>query len=209
MKGIDIGRSAAIILQTRILDVLALVLLSLPAFVLFFRKGIPGWVITTVFFCVVLVMVPIGTVALDKNKKFSDVLDKLMNKFRHKFLKLAVEKTKAAYEGYHEIVSDQNLLVASVLLSIMIWLLDVLTCYGVSIAVGAQISIIAIILAVSIGNLGKIAPITPGAAGIYEGILAAVLVFFGVSFDIAIVIAILDHAIKKAFTLAFSMPATL
>ncbi|GAI16545.1 unnamed protein product, partial [marine sediment metagenome] len=110
--------------------------------------------------------------------------------------------------GYHEIVSDKNLLVASILLSLMIWLFDGLTCYMVSIAVGAQISIIAVILAVSIGNVGKIAPATPGSVGIYESILVSVLIFFGVAFDVAVVIAILDHAIKKLFNLMFGVPAT-
>jgi len=125
-----------------------------------------------------------------------------------KFLKLAVEKTKDAYEGYHEIVLNKNLLAASILLSLMIWLFDGLTCYVVSIAVGAQISIIVVVLAVSIGNVGKSAPATPGAIGVYETVLAAVLVLFGVSFDLAIVIAILDHAIKNLFTLAIGVPAT-
>jgi hypothetical protein len=208
MKGINIGRSAAIILQTRILDVLALVLLSIPAFILFFQKGAPDWIMTTIFICIFVVVVPIGIVALDKNKIFSGLLDKLVNKFSHKFLKLAVEKAKDAYEGYHEIVLNKKLLVASILLSLMIWLFDGLTCYAVSIAVGAQISIVPIILAVSIGNAGKSAPATPGAIGIYESILAAVLVLFGVSFDVAIMIAILDHAIKNLFTLAIGVPAT-
>ena len=60
----------------------------------------------------------------------------------------------------------------------------------------------------SIGNVGKSAPATPGAVGIYESVLAAVLVLFGVSFDLAIVVAILDHAIKNLFTLAIGVPAT-
>ena len=209
VKGINIGRSAAIILQTRILDVLALILLSIPALILFSEKVAPNWIRTTIFICILVIAVPIGIVTLDKNKIFSGLLEKLGNKFSHKFLKLAVEKTKDAYEGYHEIVSDKKLLVASILLSLMIWLFDGLTCYTVSIAVGAQISIISIILAVSIGNVGKSAPATPGAIGIYESVLAAVLVLFGVSFDIAIVIAILDHAIKNLFTLAIGVPATM
>lgn len=208
MKGINIGRSAAIILQTRILDVLALILLSIPAFVLFFEKGAPGWIRTTIFICILFVAVPIGIVILDKNKIFSGLLDKLGNKFSHKFLKLAVEKTRDAYEGYHEIVLNKKLLAASILLSLMIWLFDGLTCYAVSIAVGTQIPIIVVILAVSLGNVGKSAPATPGAIGIYESILAAVLVLFGVSFDVAIVIAILDHAIKNLFTLVIGVPAT-
>ena len=208
MKGINVGRSAAIILQTRVLDVLALILLSIPALILFFQKGAPDWIRTTIFICILVVTVPIGIVALDKNKLFSGLLEKLGNKFSHNFLKLAVEKTKDAYEGYHEIVSNKKLLVASILLSLLIWLFDGLTCYMVSVAVGAQISVIVVILAVSIGNVGKSAPATPGSIGIYESVLAAVLVLFGVSFDIAIVIAILDHAIKNLFTLAIGVPAT-
>lgn len=208
MKGIDIGKSAAIILQTRILDLLALTLLSIPAFVIFFEQGAPHWVMTTVFFCILVVVVAIGIVALDRKKRFSDLLEKLENKFGHKFLKLAVEKTRGAYEGYHDIVSDKRLLVGSILFSLLIWLFDGLTCYAVSIAVGAQISIIAVILAVSVGNVGKIAPATPGSVGIYESILATVLILFGISFDLAVVIAVLDHAIKKLFNLMVGVPAT-
>jgi len=208
MKGINIGRSAAIILQTRILDVLALILLSIPALILFSEKAAPNWIRTTIFICLFVIAVPIGIVVLDKNKVFSGLLEKLGNKFSHKFLKLAIEKAKDAYEGYHEIVLNKKLLAASILLSLMIWLFDGLTCYAVSIAVGTQISIIVVILAVSIGNVGKSAPATPGAIGIYESVLAAVLVLFGVSFDLAIVVAILDHAIKNLFTLAIGVPAT-
>jgi len=89
----------------------------------------------------------------------------------------------------------------------MIWLFEALTCYTASIAIGAQISIIAVIFAVSIANVGKSAPATPGAIGIYEGILVAILFLFGISFDVAIVIAILDHAIKNLFILVIGVPA--
>jgi uncharacterized protein (TIRG00374 family) len=209
MKGINIGRSAAIILQTRILDVLALILLSIPALILFSEKAAPNWIRTTIFICILFVAVPIGIVILDKNKIFSGLLEKFGNKFSHKFLKLAVEKAKDAYESYHEIVLNKKLLVASILLSLMIWLFDGLTCYTVSIAVGSKISIFVVILAVSLANVGKSAPATPGAVGIYESLLSAVLVFFGVPFDIALAIAILDHAIKNIFTLLLGIPATL
>jgi uncharacterized protein (TIRG00374 family) len=209
MKGINIGRSAAIILQTRILDVLSLILLSIiPAFILFTEKAAPNWIRTTIFICLFAVAIPIGIVVLDKNKLISGLLEKFGNKFSHKSLKLVVEKIKDAYEAYHEIVLNKKLLVASILLSLMIWLFDGLVCYAVSIAVGTQISIVVVVLAVSLANVGKSAPATPGSIGIYESVLAAVLVLFGVSFDVAIVIAILDHAIKNLFTLAIGVPAT-
>ncbi len=209
MREISIGRSAAIVLQTRILDVLALVLLSLPAFVSLLRNGAPSWIMTTVLLCTVIVAVPIGIVALDKGKRFSNVWENLQNRFGHKLPKLALEKTREAYEAYHEIATARKLMVASILLSLVIWVFDGLTCYAVSIAVGAHVPILAVILAVSMANIGKIAPATPGSIGIYEGILAAVLVLFGVSFDVAVVIAILDHAVKKLFNLGFGLPATM
>jgi uncharacterized protein (TIRG00374 family) len=209
MQGISIGRSAAIILQTRILDLLALIVLSIPAFVFFWGRGAPHWIMTTLVFCTVIVVVPIAIVSADRERRFSVISEKLQNRFRQRLVKLALEKTKDAYEGYHDIVSDKRLLAASILLSLMIWLLDGLTAYVVSIAVGADISVIVIILAVSLANVGKAVPATPGAIGIYEGILTAVLVLFGTSLDVAVVIALLEHTIKKLFNLAFGVPATM
>jgi len=208
MEGINIGRAAAIILQTRILDVLALILLSIPAFILFFEKGASEWIWTTIFICILIVAVPIGIVLLDRNKIFSAILEKLKDRCNHKILKLIAEKARDAYEGYHEIVSNKRLLVASILLSVLIWLFEALTCYTVSIAVDAQVTFIAVFFAVSIANVGKCIPATPGAVGIYEGILVAILVSFGVPFDIAVVIAIVDHLIKNLFILLIGVPAT-
>ena len=208
MKGVNIGMSAAIVLQTRILDILALILLSIPALILLFEKSAATWIRTMIFICILVVAVPIGIVLLDKNKIFSGILEKLKNRWKHKTLKLLAEKAMDAYEGYYEIVSNKRLLVSSVLLSVMIWLFEALTCYTVSIAVGAQIPIIAVIFAVSIANVGKCIPATPGAVGIYEGILVAVLLLFGILPDIAIAIAILDHLIKNLFILMIGVPAT-
>jgi len=106
-------------------------------------------------------------------------------------------------------VSHKTLLIGSILLSLTIWFFEGLACYAVSIAVGAQIPITIVVLAVSIGNVGKSVPATPGAIGIYEGMLAAVLIFFGVSFSVAVAIAILDHAIKNIFLLVVGVPATM
>jgi len=209
MQGISIGRSAAIILQTRLLDLLALVLLSTPGFVFLLGKSAPFWMVTTLIICMAVVVTPIAIAALDKDRRLSDISESLQDRLGHEFLKVAAGKMRDAYEGYHEIVSDKRLLAASILLSLVIWLFDGLTCYVVSIAVGARVSVIAIVLAVSVANIGKTVPTTPGSIGIYEGILATVLVLLGVSLDVAAVIAILDHAIKKLFNLAFGVPATM
>jgi uncharacterized protein (TIRG00374 family) len=106
-------------------------------------------------------------------------------------------------------VSHKGLLISSMLFSLAIWLFEGLTCYAVAISIGAQIPITIVVLAVSIGNVGKSVPATPGAIGIYESMLAAVLIFFGIDTGAAIAIAILDHAIKNLFLLAVGVPATM
>lgn len=207
-KGIDMGRSAAIVLQSRILDASALVLLSLPVLVLFFEGFTPLWIMTAILFGLVVVVAPIGIVALDTHNRGSAILERAGSRFGHKFFKFALTKTRDTYDSYHQIASDKRLLVASMLLSLMMALFEGLTCFTISIAVGAEISIIVVIVAVSIANIGKSAPATPGGVGIYETILAGVLVLFGVGFDVAIVIAILDHSMKKMFNLLLGLPAT-
>ena len=208
MKGINIGRSAAIILQTRLLDIMALILLSVPALVLFSKQGGLVRITSATVFCILVLVIPACIVIFDKSNNLFGLLEKLENKFRHKLINLIIEKIKDAYEGYREIVRDKKLLTVSILLSLIVWLLEGLTCYMIAVAVGAQISVAAVILAVSMGNVGKSVPITPGGIGIYESILTAVLVSFGLLFDVAVVIAMMDHVIKKMFNLIVGVPAT-
>jgi uncharacterized protein (TIRG00374 family) len=188
---------------------LALTLLALPTFILSFEKITLGWIKGVFFACILIVIIPMSVTLLDRDKALSALLEKLIDKyFLNKFCKAVGGKIKDAYDSYHAIVSEKQLVATSIFLSLMIWLFDGLTCYMVSRAVAAHLPLTAIILAVSIGNVGKVVPATPGAIGIYESLLAAVLVMFGVSFDVAAVIAILDHATKKGFTLFFGLPAT-
>jgi glycosyltransferase AglD len=86
--------------------------------------------------------------------------------------------------------------------SIVIWLLDVFVCLAVVLMFGQQIAFPVIVLAIVIGNLIKAVPITPGGIGTYEAVVAGVLVLGGISPDIAMIIAIIDHLIKNLVTLA-------
>lgn len=209
IKGIEITRSAAIVLQTRILDVMALVLLSVPALLLFLGDSSAGWIGKTVLISALIVAVPVGIVILDGNESIFNVFYKLLYKSGRPSAEAIAEKLRDAYGSYHQMVSSRDLLIGSLLLSLAIWLFEGLTCTAVAIAVGAQIPIVIIVLAVSIANVGKSVPATPGAIGIYESMLAAVLTFFSVEAGVAIAIAIMDHAIKNLFLLAVGVPATM
>ena len=87
--------------------------------------------------------------------------------------------------------------------SLVIWLLDVATCVVVFYALGVSFEgIVAVsLLAVSVGNLAKVVPATPGGIGLYEAGFAAVVVgATGVGWEAAVAVAVLDHALKNGVT---------
>ncbi|PSP93732.1 glycosyl transferase [Halobacteriales archaeon QS_4_62_28] len=90
--------------------------------------------------------------------------------------------------------------------SLLIWTLDVVTALVVLAAFGVELTpaIVAVgFFAVSVGNLAKVLPLTPGGVGLYEGafslIVAALTTEVGAA--AALGIAIVDHAIKNAVTI--------
>jgi len=91
------------------------------------------------------------------------------------------------------------------LTSVLIWTLDVLTALAVFAAFGYSLTptLVAVgFFAVSVGNLAKVLPLTPGGVGLYEGaftIIVAPLTPVGVT--AALSIAIVDHAVKNAVTI--------
>lgn len=87
--------------------------------------------------------------------------------------------------------------------SLGVWLLDVATgvvlFYSLGVAFEGVIAVS--LLAVSAGNLAKVVPATPGGIGLYEAGFAAVVVgATGVGWEVAVAVAVLDHALKNGVT---------
>ncbi|ADJ16270.1 lysylphosphatidylglycerol synthase domain-containing protein [Halalkalicoccus jeotgali] len=89
--------------------------------------------------------------------------------------------------------------------SFAIWSIDVLAAILVLLAFGVEISPAALLsvgfFAVSVGNLAKVLPLSPGGIGMYEGaftVLVVALTPIGAS--VALGAAIVDHAIKNGVT---------
>lgn len=87
--------------------------------------------------------------------------------------------------------------------SLLIWTIDILTCYVILMAFSQYPAIAIVFLAVAIGNLAKIFPITPGAIGTYEMALTTVFSLGGISPNISFAVAIIDHIVKNSITLIF------
>ncbi|HNW38448.1 MAG TPA: lysylphosphatidylglycerol synthase transmembrane domain-containing protein, partial [Methanosarcina vacuolata] len=92
--------------------------------------------------------------------------------------------------------------------SLLIWGIDILTCFlvlksfpTVAESVSSTYMISLIFLAVALGNIAKIFPITPGAIGTYEVALTAVFGLGGIEPEIGFTVAVLDHIIKNSITL--------
>jgi uncharacterized membrane protein YbhN (UPF0104 family) len=93
--------------------------------------------------------------------------------------------------------------------SLLVWFFDTLTCFVIMSAFSVDTSltrttmIAVIFLAIAVGNLAKIFPITPGAIGTYEAALTAIFSLGGIDPGIGFATALIDHAVKNSVTLFF------
>jgi len=92
------------------------------------------------------------------------------------------------------------------LTSVAIWVIDVLTAAVVFKAFGTDLASLALLavcfFAVSVGNLAKVLPLSPGGLGLYEGAFTLLVIgVTGIGWQVALGVAIVDHAVKNAVTL--------
>jgi hypothetical protein len=91
--------------------------------------------------------------------------------------------------------------------SVLIWTLDVVTAVLVLQAFDPGLGLVTLVsvgfFAVSVGNLAKVLPLSPGGVGLYEGAFTLLVVgLTGISFPLALGAAVLDHAVKNLVTVA-------
>ena len=208
LKGIRIGRSAAIVLQTRLLDLTALIVLCLPSLLILSGNTSPLWFVSSLALSAGIVTLCVVTVILDKKHKLANVFVILTEKSRKGIIRLIGQKLSQAYIGYHQMVSNKKLLGFTLALSLLIWLLDGLACAAVYFAMSGRLSIFPCFFAVAVGNMAKSVPFTPGGIGLYESAVAAGLVLSGVSLELAAAVGIADHILKKAFNILVGFLAT-
>ncbi|MFW5956004.1 MAG: flippase-like domain-containing protein [Halorhabdus sp.] len=92
--------------------------------------------------------------------------------------------------------------------SVLIWTVDVLTAIVVFAAFDTSLSLATLVVvsffAVSVGNLAKVLPLSPGGVGLYEGAFSVLVLALApsVTWQLALGVAIVDHAIKNVVTIA-------
>ncbi|HID42766.1 MAG TPA: flippase-like domain-containing protein [Archaeoglobaceae archaeon] len=89
--------------------------------------------------------------------------------------------------------------------SLLVWTSDILVTHFIMLSFGVSILPL-VVLAVSIANISKIIPLTPGGIGIYEGFMTGILAL-SVDRDIALTTSLIDHALKNVITLLLGVIA--
>lgn len=165
------------IVEERLFDVASIALLAL--FTLFgIYTLLDEWMIHLVF--IVMVIGIIGIIFLYLSKYISS-----NNKLIRKILEL-IHTIRALS------LTPKIAIIVS-LLSTLFWLSEAIICYLLSQMFHVEVSFVVVIFAITIANLSKTIPLTPGGIGVYEVILATILSLGGVPISIATIIAVMDH----------------
>lgn len=88
------------------------------------------------------------------------------------------------------------------IISILIWIIEASVCYVLLLSL-FHVPFSLTLLSISIGNLIKALPLTPGGIGTYEAGVTALLSSGGVPLEISFTVALVDHALKNLLTLLF------
>ncbi|AEA47796.1 flippase-like domain-containing protein [Archaeoglobus veneficus] len=98
--------------------------------------------------------------------------------------------------------------------SAIIWLIDVIVCYLVLIGLGGAqfanpVFLPAVMLAVSIANVSKVIPLTPGGIGTYEAVMTGIFAssMSGMDASLAFAVSLIDHGLKNLITLILGLVA--
>jgi len=154
------------------------------------------------------VLVSVATVAVARSdRQFGPAL---RARFERSRLASAVDAAVRFGASVRVVAAAPRRLGAVFLWSVSVWALDVLTAVFVLAAlVGgaggllpAPTLLVVGTLAVSVGNLAKVLPLSQGGIGLYEAAFTALVVSAtGLPVETALAAAILDHALKNAVTL--------
>jgi uncharacterized protein (TIRG00374 family) len=209
MYGVRGGRSTAIIVQTRVLDLLSIIFLALCGIIFSLESSFPSWIIRVIFICGILCLLPYCVVWSQKIHGLPERLRRFAEGTKSSPIRYITIKASDIYQAYSDIVYNRRLFFVSVFYSVLVWTIEGLSCYIIARATGADLPLAIVLSAVALANIGKGAPVTPGGIGVYESIMVTVLSLQGCPVETSLVIALCDHLLKKGFTITIGIPATL
>lgn len=208
--GIRGSGALAAVFQARLFDVLALMAMMICSGVILLGKSFVPWRWSILFSVLFLVLLPMTLVTLDKRFRFEEWLAVKHQKNEVGRLQWFLGKMSDTWKAYRAIVANRQLFFFSFFQSLVLWFGEITVTVLVSLAVGIPNAYLPwLFLAVPLANIGKAFPITPGGIGVYEGLMATTLHSAGLAWEFAIAIGIIDHLLKKSWTVAWGTPLVL
>ncbi len=98
-------------------------------------------------------------------------------------------------------------LFAILLVSMLIWIFDILTLFIFLLVFGVKLSFAEASFVMLLSTVTKILPLTPNGLGVYEGMMVVILTGFGVAESTAFTIAVLDHGFMNLYSMLLSVIA--
>ena len=202
-EGMEGDKAIASVIYIRLLDIISIIMLATPVLFIMTKESIPNWTIISVISCILIIVLIFVFLSIGRMQRLFDIIEA---KFTLKVTKGLLRVGKEVHWNLRNLLFKSSVY-CDMFYSILIWLLEALTCYVVALSLNAQVSPLLIIFGVSMANISKIVPATPGGIGIYEGIIVGIFAIGGIEYNKALVIAIVDHLIKNLFIISIGIPA--
>jgi len=203
-KGIAGSTALAAVIQARILDLLALLtLMSTAGLPTALQLSAAPYSRAVLAGAGLLTIAPMLFMALDRRQNLERFIEKM---YRKPLLSATAKTLHKFLVAYRRICLNGRLLAATGLFSLFIWTGEGMVAWFITKAAAVPASLSVCLLAVSLGNLGKAIPLTPGGVGVYEAIMAAVLHGTGLDWGSAVAVALADHLLKKTCSIGIGLP---
>ncbi|MEN6317631.1 MAG: lysylphosphatidylglycerol synthase transmembrane domain-containing protein [Syntrophaceae bacterium] len=191
----QIGMTAAVgtILVERVFDCLTVLFILL--FVLFFTP-LPPWLVKSgvIFFLITVIIFSIMIFMIIKKEASLIVLNSLFQKLPDKYIRTINHLFHQFIDGF-KIITDLKLLFHVAMLSVVIWLVDVVAIYFTFLAFGFTLPVIAAFVVMIILMIGITIPTAPGFVGNWHFSCIVGLSLYGIPKTEAFTFAVIFHVI--------------
>ena len=199
-SNISIPSAISSVVVERILDGISITLFV--AVIPFMLPIIPSWLFApAIFFIITIVLLSALIVFLVVYKKFAvEFFHKMANKnYIHK--KAFAQKIVGILEGFidgFEIIKDFRLLLLALVISIMVWVVEVFIIHYMLLAFNIHLPIVAYLVLTVILIVSIAIPAAPGFIGSWHFACVLGLSFFGIAQDLAFAFGVVYHFFSMA-----------
>jgi uncharacterized protein (TIRG00374 family) len=208
--GVDTSKGVAIVIKGRVLDVIALViLLLLPLLFYRFDNKLVSPIVNAAAASIAIVSAVMLLFVLLRTSLIPRIFKIVDRGKEHRRIHSLLAKIESISEHFLEMLKAPGTMLLCALLSLGIWFSEGLVYYTLLSGMAEKPTLLPVISAIMIANLGKGVPGIPGGVGVYEGVASSFVASFGIPFQTCLAAAIIDHLIKKTVNLGAGVPAAL